>query len=124
MNSFEKTKKERAYTAKLIRLVLIGELCVREAIKQFPQDCEDTSIEAAYHALIHYEADENLRNNDAIYKDAQDDYIEMIAFTLEKGENLPENVITNYRKYYKGSNMPHSKTKKGILESFFRYLNI
>ena len=45
--------EERKKVAELIRKVLISQLCVREAIKQFPRDTEDESIQAAYHALIH-----------------------------------------------------------------------
>ncbi|MCI1274271.1 MAG: hypothetical protein LKG27_07565 [Clostridiaceae bacterium] len=124
MNEYQKRLEERRNVASLIRFVLIGELCVREAIKQFPPDTEDESIEAAYHALIHYEADEDLRRKDNIYKEQQDDYVEMIANTLERGENLPQNIIANYKKYYKSANIPHSKTRLGFWKSFLRYLNI
>lgn|SRR5574344_264901 len=124
MDNYNEKPDDRACVASLIRFVLIGELCVREAIKQFPKDIEDTSIEAAYHALIHYEADEDLRKRDKLYCDEQNDYLEMIANTLEKGENLPHNIIANYRKYYKSANMPHSDTGRGFLKSFFKFLNI
>jgi len=88
-------KEDRANVASLIRFVLIGELCVREAILKFPRDREE-----------------------------QDDYLEMIANTLEKGDNLPQNIIANYNKYYKATSIPHTDNKRGILKSFLRYLNI
>ncbi|MBP3924326.1 hypothetical protein J6E39_03700 [bacterium] len=121
---FVDKKEYRTNVASLIRFVLIGELCVREAILKFPRDCNDTSIDAAYHALVHYEADEDLRLRDPLYKEEQDDYLEMIASTLEKGDSLPQNIIANYNKYYKETSIPHQNNKAGILKSFFRYLNI
>ena len=114
----------RALVAELIRKVLISQLCVREAIKQFPRDTEDESIHSAYHALVHYEADEDLRAKDEAYREEQDDYLEFIAHTLEMGENLPENIIRNYKKYYSSANILHEENTKGFLKGFFRFLNI
>ena len=84
---------EREDVAQLIRSVLIGKFCVREAINQFPHNNEDESIQAAYHALVHFEADEDLRRRDALYKEEQDSYLMMIAEILDKGEDLPFNII-------------------------------
>ena len=84
----------------------------------------DESIEAVYHALIHYEADEDLRNRDEIYREEQDDYLEFLADLMERGEDLPENIIKNYQKYYLHANIPHEQNAKGFLKSFFRFLNI
>ena len=116
--------EERKKVAELIRKVLISQLCVREAIKQFPRDTEDESIQSAYHALVHYEADEDLRIRDEVYREEQDDYLEFIAHTLEMGENLPENIIRNYKKYYSSANILHEENTKGFLKGFFRFLNI
>ena len=91
---------DRAIVAALIRQVLISRLCVREAILQFPRDTEDKSIQAAYHALVHHEADEELRARDELYKEEQDDYLEFISQVLERGEDLPDNIIQSYEKYY------------------------
>lgn len=115
---------DRALVAELIRKVLISQLCVREAINQFPRDTKDESIQASYHALVHYEADEDLRKRDELYREEQDDYLEFIAHTLEIGENLPENIINNYKKYYETANIPHEDNTKGFLKGFFRFLNI
>ncbi len=117
-------KNERALVAELIRQVLISRVCVREAILRFPRDTEDKSIHAAYHALVHYEADEDLRKRDDIYREEQDDYLEFISQILEKGEDLPENIINNYENYYACANIPHEENAKGFLKSFFRFLNI
>ena len=115
---------ERKFVASLIRNVLIGEMCVREAILKFPRDTEDKSIHAAYHALVHYEADEDLRNRDSLYKEEQNDYLEFLSHILEKEEDLPANIIKNYEKYYACANILHEDNTKGFLKSFFRILNI
>lgn len=115
---------DRLKVSELVRKVRIGALKVREALLAFPLDCDDRSIQAAYHALVHYEADEDLRRRDELYKEEQDDYIEFIAFTLEKGEPLPDNIIKSYDRYYKAAPIPHSHTQKGFWKGFLRMLNI
>ena len=77
--------EERKKVAQLIRDVLIGKVCVREAINKFPHNNEDESIQASYHALVHYEADEDLRKRDLLYKEEQDSYLMMIAEILDSG---------------------------------------
>ncbi len=116
--------ENRAFVAVLIRKVLIGALTVGEAVKNFPFDTGDKSLNAAYHALVHYEADEDLRRRDILYREEQDDYLEMIAHTLESGESLPDNIIRNYELYYPDNSVPHKHDKAGALKSFFRFLNI
>ncbi len=116
--------EDRVSVSKLIRYVLISRMCVREAILNFPRDTEDTSIHAAYHALVHYEADEDLRKRDELYREEQDDYLEFISQTLERGENLPENIINNYEKYYECANILHEENAKGFFKSFWKILNI
>jgi len=115
---------ERKLVADLIRKVLVSQLSVREAILQFPRDTQDKSIHAAYHALVHLEADEDLRKRDDVYRDEQDDYLEMISQTLENEEDLPENIIKNYEIYYSNANILHEENPKGFFKSFFRFLNI
>ena len=116
--------EDRQKVANLLRLVRIGSLCVRDAMLAYPKDTEDESLIAAYHALIHYEADEDLRNRDALYKEEQDDYIEFLYYTLEKGESLPQNIIENYKKFYDSAPILHKNTAGGFLKSFFKMLNI
>ncbi len=120
MSQFE----DRVKVAELVRKVRIGDMCVREALLQFPPDSEDSSIKAAYHALVHYEADEDLRLRDTLYREEQDDYIEFISFTLEKGDSLPDNIIKSYDRYYKSAPIPHAKNAKGFWKGFLRFLNI
>lgn len=115
---------DRVLVAGLIRRVLISRMCVREAVLNFPRDTDDKSIHAAYHALVHYEADEDLRRRDELYKEEQDDYLEFISQVLERGEDLPENIINNYEKYYACANIPHEENAKGFFKGFWNFLNI
>lgn len=115
---------DRIAVSKLLRRVRIGELCVRDALLLYPKDTDDESLIAAYHALIHYEADEDLRNRDRLYKEEQDDYIEFLSYILERGENLPENIIANYKKYYDSAPILHKNTPHGFFKSFWKTLNI
>lgn len=120
----EDFKENRAFVAVLIRKVLIGALTVGEAVRNFTFDTGDKSLEAAYHALVHYEADEDLRRRDLMYREEQDEYMEMIAYTLDKGDSLPDNIIRNYEKYYSESSIPHKHDRKGAIRSFLRFLNV
>lgn len=115
---------DRIKVARLLRLVRIGELCVREALLAYPKDTEDNSLIAAYHALIHYEADEDLRLRDPLYKEEQDDYIEFLSYTLEKGENLPENIIANYKNLYDSAPILHKNTPRGFFKGFLKSINV
>lgn len=116
--------EERKKVAQLIRDVLTGKICVREAINQFPHTLEDESIQASYHALVHLEADEDLRKRDLLYKDEQDSYLLMISEILDSEEDLPFNIINSYKEYYKSANIPQGNDLKGKLKSFFKMLNV
>lgn len=115
---------DRAKVARLLKLVRIGSICVREALLSYPKDTEDPSLIAAYHALIHYEADEDFRNRDSLYKEEQDDYIEFLSYILEREEDLPQNIIANYKKYYDSAPILHKNTPQGFFKSFWKTLNI
>lgn len=105
-------------------MVLTGDLHVREALLKFPKDVNDKSLTAAYHALVHYEADEKQRRLDIDYRDEQDEYLEFIAQILHNGQELPKNIIKSYDKYYKSAKTPHSTTLKGIVETLCKFLNV
>ncbi|MBO7672720.1 hypothetical protein J6S88_04845 [bacterium] len=116
--------EERRHVSGLIKKVLLSEIVVRDAINAFPFGSEDESIKAAYHALVHYEADEDLRQKDDLYKEEQDDYLLMICNTLEKGEDLPINIINSYKEYYKTANIKNEDNFMGKVKSFFKMLNV
>lgn len=115
---------DRQTVANLLRSVRLGNCSVRQAMLLYPKDTTDESLIAAYHALIHYEADEDLRHRDPLYKEEQDDYIEFLSYILERGENLPTNIIENYKKYYDSAPILHKENTQGLLKSFWRNLNI
>ncbi|MBQ8460330.1 hypothetical protein IJ541_09545 [bacterium] len=114
---------ERQTVANLLRNVRVGKCSVRQALLLYPKDTEDESLIAAYHALIHYEADEDLRLRDALYKEEQDDYIEFLSFILEKGEDLPKNIIDNYKQYYDSAPILHKNNTQGFFKGFWKNLN-
>lgn len=117
-------KEGRKKVSRLIYMVLSDNLSVQKAVLQFPKDINDASIKTAYYALIHREADEDLRHLDLDYKDEQDDYLEFIAQILNEGNALPENLIKNYDKYYKNIQLPNSKSLKGFLKNLCKFLNV
>ena len=112
----------RKFVGRLIYSVLTDRRNVREAIKLFP-DSQDVNIECAYHALVHYEADEDLRYRDFEYREEQDDYLEFIAQTLSEGKNLPRNIISDYENFYKGVAKPWTNGIKGFFKEFIRSIN-
>lgn len=121
MNSNNANQKK--FVGRLIYEVLTERRNVREAIKLFP-DVDNKSIECAYHALVHYAADEEMRYLDIEYKEAQDDYLEYIAETLSAGKDLPRNIIADYEPYYRGTAKVWKNNFKGFLDEFRRFINI
>lgn len=112
----------RKFVGRLIYTVLSEQRSVREAIKLFPET-KDINIECAYHALVHYEADENLRYADIEYKETQDEYLEFLAQTLYEGKDLPKNIIEEYKPYYKGRAKLWEKGLNGFWKEFKRFIN-
>ncbi|MBQ3310646.1 hypothetical protein IJG72_01070 [bacterium] len=121
---FENIESARKYVGDLIINVLTDRIVVREAIKLFPHDIKDESIKSAYHALIHREADEDLRYRDLLYKDEQDNYLEGLARILQKGQELPKNIIKNYNKYYREIEINHSGLFKIVMKKLCKFLNV
>ena len=113
----------RKYVSKLYIAVLTQRISVREALMRFPKDCEDKTIIAAWHALCHFEADEDLRKRDSLYAKEQDEYIEYIAFTLDKGEELPSNITDSYLPYHDSALTPPDNSLKGIIHQMKKFLN-
>lgn len=114
----------RKYVAQLIINVITSRLMAREALLRFPPDIKDPSIETAWHALCHRESDEEIRLKEPLYKEEQDEYLEMIAFTLQSGDELPQNIINSYKKYHSEALIPHKKGIKGIWKELLTFLNI
>jgi len=113
---------EKKYVAELIFKVLAGEICVREALEKFPCKMEDNSLQCAWHALVHFEADEDFRKKDIEYAQEQDNYLESLAIMLQNGESLPKNVIEEYNKYYDPVIKSETKTILSKIKSVFRFI--
>lgn len=113
----------RKFVGRLIYAVLTEKKTVREAILLFP-DTKDKSVQCAYHALVHFEADEDIRYKDIEYRDEQNDYLELMAQTLSTGNCLPQNIIGEYEEYYKGTSKVWEKGFKGFCKEFLRFINI
>lgn len=114
--------ENRKICARLINEVLAGRRITREALKRFPKGDKDKSVIAAYHALIHYEADEELRKRDIEYKEEQDLYLKSLADILLTGQPLPTNIINSYEEFYSGTVLPEGKGFKNWLKSLFRFI--
>ncbi len=115
---------DREYVARLIVSVITERISVRDAILHYPKDTTDKNLMAAYHALIHYEADEDLRNSDLAFREEQDEYLNMIAELLASGKDLPKNIIKSYENYYPEIQLPKSQNIKNIIKSLCRFLNV
>jgi len=115
---------DRQLTARLISLVLTGRLTVRQALQSFPMNTTDKSILTAYHALIHYEADEDLRSRDAMYKDEQDEYLQLLAEILSQNRTLPQNIINSYKEYDSTVALPKDKKVRYLIAKLIKFLNI
>ena len=94
--------RERKLVAKLIMYVLVEKLCVREALLKFPKNCDDKCISVAWHALMHFEADEDISVRDKLFKDVQVDFLEGLYNILSQGHDLPEELIDGYNIYHSG----------------------
>lgn len=114
--------EQRKKVSKLFIAVLTQRLSVRDALARFPKDCEDKTIIAAWHALCHLEADEDIRKKDEMFRKEQDEYIEFIAFTLQKGEELPSNIINSYLPYHGEALVSPSKSLKGVINKLKKFL--
>lgn len=123
---FEDVVSARKYVGGLIIAVLTDRIIVREALKKFPNNVKDLSVKCAYHALVHREADEDLRHRDLLYRDEQDSYLEQVAQTLQQGLQLPKNIIKNYNKYYRDIeiNKRFELNKTKWLQKLCKFLNV
>lgn len=118
--------KNRQKVSGLIISVLTNQTTVRSALLEFPSDRFDQSIECAWHALLHYEADEDLRAKDIEYKEEQDEYLYFISDLFKDGRDLPANIVKGYKDFYGGIHVS-SQEEEGFwakLLRLLRFINI
>ena len=116
--------EDRKFVGNLLNNVRLGYCRVRQALLAYPKDTTDDSLIATYHALIHYEADEDIRARDIEYKEEQDDYIEFLSSILMNGQDLPKNIINTYKNFYETAPILHKPGFIGFLKGFWKDLNI
>ena len=116
-------KTAREAVGKLFYSMIEGVVSSRKAIDYFPRNVEDMSVKIAWHALLHYDADEEMRINDSEYAQEQIKYIEFLASILSKGDELPQNILDEYEELYKDTPLPKRYNWWGTLRSLFRFLD-
>lgn len=122
IDSEEESVLYRQRAGELILKVLKGVMNVRVALLNFPKDVDDCSVKAAWHALCHLGADEELRTKDTLYAEEQDLFLNSVAGTLLDGKPLPEDIINAYKEYYEEPLTPHKKGIKGFLAEMKNFL--
>ncbi len=114
---------QRKYVGNIIISVLTERISVKNGLLLFPKGCEDPSIHAAWHALCHYEADEDIKKKNIEFNNQQIELLELIAFTFKDGNPLPQNIIDAYKPYYENDPMLYESNIKGIIKKLFRFLS-
>jgi len=115
--------KARETTGNLLYSVIANTITPFEATKFFPKNVEDVSLKIAWHALIHYDADEEMRLENPEYAQEQIKYIEMLAKILVEGKELPENILQEYEELYIDTVLPKNYNWWGKVKAFFRFTN-
>ncbi len=119
------TNKLRVFVSRLIKQVLVGKITVSAALKAFPNNyAVDESLDTAFHALVHFEADEDLRKRDALYREEQDEYLQYLAEVLERGDDIAVNIIGEYKKYYSEAPIYKDVNDKYKFSKLFKFINI
>ncbi len=110
--------------SKLIIDVISSKISVQEALASFPKDNSDVNLKCAFDALMHYEADEDIRKKYADYSELQDEYLEYISSVLAQGQTIPSNIVSRYYNYHQ-DNMNFGKEKgfKGFINYIKRVIN-
>ena len=116
-------RKEREATGKILFSLISGVLTSFEATKYFPKNSEDISVKIAWHALLHFDADEEIRLKDADFAQEQLNYLESLAKILSEGNELPHNMLQDYEALYMTTVMPKRYDFWGKLKAFFRFIN-
>lgn len=119
-----KIYQNRLVVADLIEKVLINKITTSEALSKFPKDKLDINIKCAFDALLHREADEDLRKKIADYAQVQDDYLIEICNAFKDNRPLPDNIIREYLKYHSDDLIwGEDKGIKNIFKKLKRMIN-
>ncbi len=117
--------RNRQKVSELIISVITEQIPVRHALVNFPRTKFDKSIECAWHALIHYEADEDLRAKDVDFREEQDDFLYFLSTLLKDGKDLPANILNDYKNFHgKAPILANEKSFWAKLLKLFRFINV
>jgi len=93
----------RKLAARLLEAVVDEEMTPQVALNRWPYqnpealiDENDPSLDIAYQALWHFEADETQQKTEIFYLDAQLTLLQQMANTLALGQPLPEHLLEAY----------------------------
>ncbi len=119
-----KKYENRLYVSKLIIDVILEKITVQKALSLFPKDNNDINIKCAFDALMHREADEDLRLKIKDYKETQDEFLINLAEILKDNQSLPKNIIQQYLQFHNDNLIPDKKEDfKNILKKLKRSIN-
>ncbi len=124
MPNTDLTVEKRRCAAKILIDVILNNITVLEALKIFPKDSDDDSVNVCFHILVHYESDTELRMRDSLYKETQDDFLVETAETLARGEPLSANIIAEYKDFYKSDLLYREPTRKNVIKRLLKAINI
>ena len=116
--------KDRKYVGNIIIAVLTERITVQRGLLLFPKGFTDPSIRAAWHAVCHYEADEDIKKQDVEYNNQQIELLEMIAFAFKDGNPLPQNIIDSYKPFYADAPISYESGLKGLVKRLLRFINL
>lgn len=115
-------KKDRIMVSELIVNVLLNKISVKNALLKFPKENNDISLKIVWHALMHFEADEDFSNSDIEFKEIQIDFLETLSDILKTGKELPQNLLAEYEEFHKNIEYSSDDTKKEFLQNLKRNL--
>ena len=115
-------QKAREATGKILYSLISGAILANDAIKFFPRNIEETSVKIAWHAILHFDADEEIRQKDSDYAQEQLKYLELLSKILSQGKELPSNMLEEYENLYIDTIMPKRYDFWGTIKALFRFL--
>ena len=118
----ELTITARKLVGILLYDIISNKITPFDAVQKFPKDIDDISIKIAWHAIIHYDSDEDIRKNDNLYAQEQIKYLEGLGKILLQGDPLPENILKEYENIYEETILPKRPSIKEYIKSIFRFL--
>lgn len=120
-----KIYQNRLKVASLIEDVILNKISIQDALSAFPKDKNDINIKCAFDALMHREADEDLRKTVSDYKEVQDEFLMNLSYILKENQELPKNIIEQYLKYHNDDLISSNENNiKNTINKIKRMINL